>query len=522
MSFCSLSAVEIVRGIRKRDFSAQEVLTSFYERVKTLEPSLHALLHCGPEIAKKHAAAVDSAVARGEDPGPLAGVPVVLKDNMCVRGMPTTCASRMLEGWISPYDATVSELLASSGAVIPAKGNMDEFAMGSSTEFSAFGLTSNPWDTERVPGGSSGGSAVAVAAGYAPIALGSDTGGSIRQPASFCGVYGLKPTYGLVSRWGVVAFASSLDQIGPFARTVEDLALALSVIALPDPRDATSSRRERPDYFAALSPWKAPGRENAPLAGKRIAVVKELRNRKDSVSPEVEDAFQKTLALCREEGAEIVETSLPVSLEFGLPCYYILAPAEASSNLARFDGIRYGLSSDQHSLMDLYIKTRGSGFGSEVKRRILTGTYVLSSGYYDAYYLTAQKVRQIMKKEFVTAFAGCDLIALPTAPFPAFRKGELVNDPIRMYFADVFTLPVNLAGLPALSLNGGFTSDEKPLPVGVQFIAPKWGEPELLSIAAVLERKLGAAKIAPCGCAKACANKATDVRIAGSERGEAR
>ena len=522
MSLCSLSAVEIARGIRKRDFSALEILRSFYQRAETLEPSLHALLHCAPEIAEKHAADVDAAVARGEDPGPLAGVPVVLKDNMCVRGMPATCASRILQGWIPPYDATVTELLETSGAVVAAKGNMDEFAMGSSTEFSAFGPVSNPWDTERVPGGSSGGSAVSVAAGYTPLALGSDTGGSIRQPASFCGIYGLKPTYGLVSRWGLVAFASSLDQIGPFARTVEDLALSLSVIARPDPRDATSSRRERPDYFEALAPWKTPGRENAPLSGKRIAVVKELQNRKDAVSTEVEDVLQKTLALCREEGAEIVEISLPVSLEFGLPCYYILAPAEASSNLARFDGVRYGLSSDEKSLVNLYFKTRGSGFGSEVKRRILTGTYVLSSGYYDAYYLTAQKVRQLMKREFAAAFAGCDLIALPTAPSPAFRKGELVDDPIQMYLADVFTLPVNLAGLPALSLNGGFTSGEKPLPVGVQFIAPKWGEPELLSTAAVLEKRLGKAKTAPCDWAETSAERAANAKTAGSERGGVR
>ncbi len=522
MSLSSLSAVEIVRGIRKRDFSAAEILTSFYKRAETLEPSLHALLHRAPEIAEKHAANVDAAVARGEDPGPLAGVPVVLKDNMCVRGMPATCGSRILEGWIPPYDATVTELLETSGAVVAAKGNMDEFAMGSSTEFSAFGPTSNPWDTKRVPGGSSGGSAVAVAAGYTPLALGSDTGGSIRQPASFCGIYGLKPTYGLVSRWGLVAFASSLDQIGPFSRTVEDLALSLSVISCPDPRDATSSRRARPDYFAALSPWTAPGRENSPLAGKKIAVVKELRNKKDAVSADVDGVLQKTLALCREEGAEIVEISLPVSLEFGLPCYYILAPAEASSNLARFDGVRYGLSSNEKSLKNLYLKTRGSGFGSEVKRRILTGTYVLSSGYYDAYYLTAQKVRQLMKREFETAFSGCDLIALPTAPSPAFRKGELVDDPIQMYLADVFTLPVNLAGLPALSLNGGFTSGEKPLPVGVQFIAPKWGEPELLSTAAVLEKKLGKAKIASCGWSESSPQSAADAVIAGSEMGGAR
>jgi aspartyl-tRNA(Asn)/glutamyl-tRNA(Gln) amidotransferase subunit A len=489
MTPATLSAADIARGIRKGDFSAQEMVESFFNRAERLEPSLHALLHVDPERARDHAKKVDALIARGGDPGPLAGVPVVLKDNMCVRGMPTTCASRILETWISPYDATVTELLEKAGAIIAGKGNMDEFAMGSSTEFSAFGAASNPWDTTRVPGGSSGGSAVSVAAGYTPLALGSDTGGSIRQPASFCGVYGLKPTYGLVSRWGLVAFASSLDQIGPFARTVEDLALALSVIARPDVRDATSSRRERPDYSAAL--------QTVSLAGKKIALVKDLHGKKDVMSRDVETVLEKTLAHCREEGAEIVEISLPVSLEFGLPCYYILAPAEASSNLARFDGVRYGLSSNEESLMDLYLKTRGAGFGKEVKRRILTGTYVLSSGYYDAYYLTAQKVRQLMKQEFADAFSKCDLIALPTAPFPAFGKGELVDDPIQMYLADVFTLPVNLAELPALSLNGGFTEGEKTLPVGVQFIAPKWGERELLSVAAVLERKTGSAGIAP-------------------------
>lgn len=488
MELHTLSAAEIVRGVTGGEFSASEVFSACMARIEEGEPSLSALLAVTEEMGRRTALRVDALIARGENPGPLAGVPVVLKDNMCLRGVPTTCASRILEGWIPPYDAAVAELLAEAGAVFAGKTNMDEFAMGSSTEFSAFHSTSNPRDIGRVPGGSSGGSAAAVAAGYVPLALGSDTGGSIRQPAAFCGIYGLKPTYGLVSRWGLVAFASSLDQIGPFARTVEDLALLLSVIARPDPRDGTSSRKPRPDYAASL--------RNPSLKGKKIAVVKELAAMNSSISSDVQATLHKTLALCREEGAEIVEVSLPVSLEFGLPCYYILAPAEASSNLARFDGVRYGLSSRENSLMDLYLKTRGAGFGSEVKRRILTGTYVLSSGYYDAYYLTAQRVRSLMKTEFRKAFEGCNLIAVPTSPTPAFLKGELVNDPIQMYLADVFTLPVNLAELPALSMNGGFTSEENPLPVGVQFIAPRWGEPELFNAAAVLERRLGRASIA--------------------------
>lgn len=489
-----LSADEIVRGLLAKEFSAAEVFRSSLERVRRMDPALSAMLSVTEEAGMAAARAVDECVARGEDPGPLAGVPVVLKDNMCYRAAPTTCGSRMLERWTPPYDAAVVTALEGAGAVILGKTNMDEFAMGGSTEYSAFGPASNPWDPDRVPGGSSGGSAVAVAAGYVPVALGSDTGGSIRQPASYCGVYGMKPTYGLVSRRGLVAFASSLDQIGPFARTAADLARMLSVIAAPDPGDGTSSRRARPEYGAAVA--------SASLKGRKIAVVRELAGMKASLSPDVEGTLARVLDLCRREGAEIVEVSLPRSLEFGLPCYYILAPAEASSNLARFDGVRYGFSRKERTLKALYERTRGEGFGPEVKRRILTGTYVLSSGYYDAYYLTAQKVRQLMKEEFRKAFASCDLIALPTAPTPAFRKGELVDDPIQMYLADIFTLPVNLAGLPALSLNGGFTADDRPLPVGVQLIAPQWGEEGLLSAAAVLERHLGPASVAPMAAVK--------------------
>lgn len=484
-----LSADEIVRGVLAKEFSAAEVFRSSLDRVRRMDPALSAMLSVTEEAGMAAARRVDERVAGGGDPGPLAGVPVALKDNMCYGAAPTTCGSRMLEGWTPPYDAAVVTALQGAGAVILGKTNMDEFAMGGSTEYSAFGPTSNPWDPDRVPGGSSGGSAVAVAAGYVPVALGSDTGGSIRQPASYCGVYGMKPTYGLVSRRGLVAFASSLDQIGPFARTAADLARVLSVIAVPDPGDGTSSRRPRPDYTAALA--------GASLKGRKVAVVKELAGMKASLSPDVEAALARVLDLCRREGAGIVEVSLPRSLEFGLPCYYILAPAEASSNLARFDGVRYGLSRREPTLRALYERTRGDGFGPEVKRRVLTGTYVLSSGYYDAYYLTAQKVRQLMKEEFRNAFASCDLIALPTAPTPAFGKGELVNDPIRMYLADVFTLPVNLAGLPALSLNGGVTAGPRPLPVGVQLIAPQWGEEGLLSAAAVIERHLGPAPVAP-------------------------
>ncbi len=484
-----LTAGEIAQGVRDGEFSASEVFEEALKRAKALEPSLSALISFSEDRGRAAALRVDEAVARGEDPGLLAGVPVVLKDNICLEGTPTTCGSRMLEGWIPPYDAAVVTELEAAGAAILGKGNMDEFAMGGSTEFSAFGETSNPWDTDRVPGGSSGGCAVSVAAGYVPVSIGSDTGGSVRQPASYCGVYGMKPTYGLVSRRGVVAFASSLDQVGSFSRTVSDLARTLSVIAAPDDGDGTCSRRDRPDYLGALT---APS-----LRGQKIALVKELAGMEQSVSPEVRQSLENVLDLCRQEGAEIGEVSLPLSLEFGLPCYYILAPAEASSNLARFDGIRFGLSREEKTLSALYERTRGEGFGLEVKRRILTGTYVLSAGYYDAYYLTAQKVRRLIGEEFRKAFRSCDLIILPTSPAPAFRKGECTEDPVQMYLSDVFTLPVNLAGLPALSLNGGCTPGERPLPMGIQLIAPQWGECGLLSAAAVLERRLGAPQVAP-------------------------
>jgi aspartyl-tRNA(Asn)/glutamyl-tRNA(Gln) amidotransferase subunit A len=487
MTYHSMSASGIAEGVRTGRFSATEVFESSLERIRAFEPGIHALLRVTEDRGRDAARSVDEAVKSGRDPGPLCGVPVVLKDNMTTRGIATTCASRILGDWKPPYDATVVQLLERAGAVVVGKANMDEFAMGSSTEFSAYGPTANPWDPERVPGGSSGGSAAAVSAGYAPLSLGSDTGGSIRQPASFCGIYGLKPTYGHVSRYGLVAFASSLDQIGVFARHASDLPLALSVIGAEDGKDMTSSRRKRPDYKAMAIPDD--------LRGKRVGLVSELA--KAPVDADVRTVFDATVRECVRLGAEILEVSLPTVLEYGVPCYYILAPAEASSNLARFDGVRYGMSRGDDSLLERYLETRAAGFGAEVKRRILTGTYVLSSGYYDAYYLVAQKVRRRITEEFETAFDGLDAILLPTSPTPAFRQGAFTDDPIRMYMADIFTLPVNLAGLPGLSLNAGFSKEG--LPVGMQFIGPKWGDLTLLEIASVLEKTFGPCRCAPVG-----------------------
>lgn len=489
MSFHGLSASEIARKVRAREFSVTEIVTDSLERIGSLDGTLNAMITIERNRALERAAKLDSALASGEGPGPMTGVPVIVKDNMCTRGIPTTCASRILSDWKPPYNAAVVEDLEKAGAVILGKSNMDEFAMGSSTEHSAYGPCRNPWDTTRVPGGSSGGSAAAVAAGYVPIALGSDTGGSIRQPASLCGIYGLKPTYGLISRYGLIAFASSLDQIGPFARTVEDLALSLNVLARPDRKDSTCSSSERPDYLDFLKVGS--------LSGKKVGIVREFRDY--DLHEDISRGVEKVLRILQNAGAVIEEVSLPVTMTSGLGAYYIIAPAEASSNLARYDGVRYGLSEEAEDLLSLYLKTRKAGFGTEVKRRILTGTYVLSSGYYDAYYLTAQKVRQIITREFTEAFSRVHTLIMPTSPSPAFRIGELVDDPIHMYMMDVFTLPVNLAGLPGLSVNGGYTSEG--LPVGVQMVGPRWGEGEILSMAGVLERELGPARIAPGGLA---------------------
>lgn len=475
MELYRLSAAEIVAGLKARRFKCVDVVRSCLERMREMEPHIHAMLHVATDSALKTAAAVDAAVEEGRDLGRLMGVPVVLKDNICTGDMPTTCASKILVGWVPPYDATVVKMLKAEGAVILGKANCDEFAMGGSTENSAFGPTMNPWDVGRVPGGSSGGSAAAVAAGYAPLSLGSDTGGSIRQPASFCGLYGMKPTYGQVSRYGLVAFASSLDQIGPFARTAEDLKLILSAICAFDSRDSTSEDRPAPRFDLS----------DAPLSGRKIGVLTELVD--GTLTADLQAALDGQIEKCRRLRAEIVEVALPKALEYGLACYYILAPAEASSNLARYDGVRYGAAhKEAKSLLELYVKTRGEGFGPEVKRRILTGTYVLSSGFYDAYYLTAQKVRKVIKQEFAAAFEQVDAILLPTAPTPAFKLGEM-STPLSMYMADIFTIPVNLAGLPGISFNAGFSS--AGLPLGMQLIGPRWSDAMILDMAAALGKK---------------------------------
>lgn len=472
MELYTLTAEEIVAGLKQRRFTCAEVVDSCLKRMGEKEPSLHAMLHVADVSARGAAAEVDGAIAAGKNPGPLAGVPVILKDNICTSDMPTTCASRMLEGWVPPYDATVTRLLKKAGAVVIGKANCDEFAMGGSTENSAYGLTRNPWKTDCVPGGSSGGSAAAVAAGYAPIALGSDTGGSIRQPASFCGVYGMKPTYGQVSRFGLVAFASSLDQIGPFARTAGDMKLALSAICAFDPKDSTSENRPSPDFRLTKTPMK----------GKRIGVPSKLME--DRVSADLEKVMNQEIEHCRSLGAEIVHVDLPNAFEYGLACYYILAPAEASSNLARYDGVRYGKACDDaHTLNDLYVRTRGAGFGPEVKRRVLTGTYVLNSGFYDAYYLKALKARKVIRREFEEAFQRVDALMTPVSPTPAFQLGS-VSTPLEMYMADAFTIPVNLAGLPGISFNAGFNSEG--LPLGVQLIGPRWSDALLLDMASSL------------------------------------
>jgi len=480
-----MSAASIASAVRRKEVSPVEVAEAFLGRIRAFDGRVRALLFVDEEGVLRRARELEARVARGEAEGLLLGVPVVVKDNICTKGVPTTCGSRILEGWRPPYDATVVEMLLAEGALIVGKANMDEFAMGSSTEYSAFGPTRNPHDLARVPGGSSGGSAAAVASLFCPISLGSDTGGSIRQPAAFCGVYGLKPTYGVVSRYGLVAFASSLDQIGPFARFAEDLCLAMRAIGREDPRDSTSIRRGRP-RFDGLSP--------RPLKGLRVGLVREISDFR--LDEAVESALEGAIRRLEGEGASFVEVSLP-HLEHALPCYYIVAPAEASSNLARYDGVRYGPSADAPSVEDLFRTVRGRGFGAEVKRRIMIGTFVLSSGYYDAYYLTAQKARTLVASDFDRAFSACDLILMPTSPTLPFRFGERTSDPISMYLSDVFTIPVNLAGICGLSFNAGYSGEG--LPVGLQLIGG-WGRDDLLlEVALSLEELFGVPRPAPLG-----------------------
>ena len=471
-----MSARGLAAAVRSGERSARSVVDEHLEAIRSGEPEIHAFNLVLADEALAAADEVDRRVAAGEDPGPLAGVPVALKDNLCTRGVPTTCSSRILEGWLPPYDATVVERLAAAGAVVVGKTNLDEFAMGSSTENSAFGVTRNPLDLTRVPGGSSGGSAAAVAAGFAPLALGSDTGGSIRQPAALCGVVGVKPTYGAVSRYGLVAFASSLDQIGPFARTVSDAALLLEAIGGHDPRDSTSI----PEPAAGLTEVLDRGVE-----GLRIGVIEELSgDGLEGIADDVRSRLGEAASALDAAGATVETTSVP-STVYGLSAYYVIAPAEASSNLARYDGVRYGLRVDAPNAGDMNTATRTAGFGDEVKRRIMLGTYALSAGYYDAYYGKSQKVRTLIVQDFARAYEEFDLLLCPTAPTTAFPIGEKTADPMTMYLNDVCTIPSNLAGHPAMSVPFGVGDDG--MPVGVQILAPAMGEPTMFQAAAVLE-----------------------------------
>ncbi len=461
-------------SLRDGTLSARELLQATLDRATLTEAELHAYLTIDHEGARAAATAADDAQARGNSIGPLHGIPVAVKDNMVTAGLETTAGSQILAGYVPPYDATVVTALKDAGAVLVGKTNLDEFAMGSSTENSGYGPSANPWDTNRVPGGSSGGSAAAVAAGSAMIALGSDTGGSIRQPASLCGVVGMKPTYGLVSRYGLIAFASSLDQIGPFARTVEDAVTTLEVIAGHDPLDATSYRGGYPNYRTSLGEG---------VSGLRIGVVKELTG--EGINPEVLSAFRSVIDDLADAGATVTEVSLP-SMDYALSAYYLIAPAECSANLARFDGVRYGLRVDGATVEEMTARTRAAGFGPEVTRRILLGTYALSAGYYDAFYGQAQKVRTLVIQDFSKAYEQVDVLVSPTSPMTAFEFGTRTEDPLSMYLVDVCTIPSNLAGSPGISVPVGL--DGAGLPIGFQIMAPALGEAVLFRAAAEVER----------------------------------
>jgi aspartyl-tRNA(Asn)/glutamyl-tRNA(Gln) amidotransferase subunit A len=483
-----LTAADIAEKIQKKEVSAVEVAQAHLDRIGAVDKTVNAFLHVDTEGALSAARAVDEDVAAGREPAsPLAGVPLALKDVFTMSGLPTTCGSRILENWVPPYDATVTRKLLEAGIVILGKTNMDEFAMGSSTENSAFGPTRNPWDLDRIPGGSGGGSSASLAAFEAPLAIGTDTGGSIRQPASVTGTVGVKPTYGGVSRYGLVAFSSSLDQGGPCARTVLDAALLHEVIGGHDPLDSTS-------IDAAVPPVVRAAREGAAgdLSGVRVGVVREFRG--EGYQAGVSAAFDRAVEALRGLGAEIVEVSCP-HFTYGLSAYYLIAPSEASSNLARFDAMRYGLrvgDDRANSAEQVMALTREAGFGAEVKRRIMIGTYALSSGYYDAYYGQAQKVRTLISRDFEKAFEQVDVLVSPTTPTTAFRIGERVDDPMAMYMADLCTIPANLAGTPAMSVPAGL-ADEDGLPVGLQVMAPALAEQRMYKVAAAYEAARDAA-----------------------------
>jgi aspartyl-tRNA(Asn)/glutamyl-tRNA(Gln) amidotransferase subunit A len=466
---------ELHEQLVKKERSAVEITQAYLDRITAVESQVNSFLLVTADHAIAQAQAVDAKIAAGETIGLLEGIPIAVKDNICTQNIRTTCASRILENFIPPYESTVSQKLIDAGMVTVGKTNMDEFAMGGSTETSAFKKTANPWNLECVPGGSSGGSAAAVSAGEAPVSLGSDTGGSIRQPAAFCGIVGMKPTYGLVSRYGLVAFASSLDQIGPFSTTVEDSAIVLNAIAGYDPKDSTSLKLDVPDYTQFLK---------TDLKGKKVGVIKETFG--EGLDPEVAAATNVAIEQLKSLGAEIIDISCP-RFRYGISAYYIIAPCEASANLARYDGVRYGRRvEDADNLLDMYKRTRAEGFGPEVKRRIMIGTYALSAGYYDAYYLKAQKVRTLIKQDFEAAFEKVDVLVSPTSPTTAFKLGEKLADPLSMYLDDLMTIPVNMAGLPGMSLPCGM--DSKGMPIGLQIIGNVLREDQIFHVAHAYEQ----------------------------------
>ncbi len=476
MKVYELSMKQAMDKLEAKELSAVELVSGLLDRISEKEPQLRALNCVCGEQAIEEAKRADERRAKGEQKSVYDGIPAIIKDNICTEGIPTTCSSKMLESFVPPYDAHVIERFKSLGIITIAKSNLDEFAMGSSTENSAFKTTANPWDLQRVPGGSSGGSAAAVSAGFAPLALGSDTGGSIRQPASYCGVVGLKPTYGAVSRFGLVAFASSLDQIGPFTRTIEDAAFSLNTLYSHDRRDSTSIDMKHPDYTQGL--------KNG-VKGLKIGVPKEYFA--EGLGEDAKAAFESTIKKYQELGAVVEETTLP-SFDYALSVYYIISSAEATSNLSRYDGVKYGHRAKNYDgIVDMYVQSRNEGFGSEVKRRMMLGNYVLSSGYYDAYYLKALKVRTLIKRDFDALFEKYDCILSPTAPTPAFVAGEK-SDPLQMYMTDIYTVPVNIAGLTAVSMPFGLSRGG--LPIGVQLIAKPLGEQVMLRTAYALEQAL--------------------------------
>ncbi|QRY81541.1 Asp-tRNA(Asn)/Glu-tRNA(Gln) amidotransferase subunit GatA [Pseudomonas sp. PDNC002] len=479
-----LTLAEVARGLADKQFSAQELATALLARIKQLDPQLNSFITITEENALAQAKAADERRAKG-DTGALLGAPIAHKDLFCTQGVRTSCGSKILDAFVSPYDATVVERLADAGTVSLGKLNMDEFAMGSANESSHYGPVKNPWDTSRVPGGSSGGSAAAVAARLIPAATGTDTGGSIRQPAALTNLTGIKPTYGRVSRWGMIAYASSLDQGGPLARTAEDCALMLGAMAGFDPKDSTCVDQPVDDYLAALA---------KPLTGLRIGLPKEYFGA--GLDSRIADAVMKVVEQLKQLGAVVKEISLP-NMQHAIPAYYVIAPAEASSNLSRFDGVRYGYRcEDPKDLQDLYKRSRAEGFGAEVKNRIMVGTYALSAGYYDAYYLKAQKIRRLIKNDFTNAFAEVDVILGPTTPNPAWKLGEKNNDPVAQYLEDIYTITANLAGIPGLSMPAGFVDG---LPVGVQLLAPYFQEGRLLNVAHQYQLATDWHKQAPAG-----------------------